>query len=481
MYSKEKDTLIDAVDNIAPDIMDRISEALVHEINDEQELFDAEIYNERSFEHKRWIIPAVTSTFALTAICILLVIFIFKPKESNDGIIFIDVNPSIEMHINDENNVVELYGANEDGDNIISGIDKGGDWQVTMTQILSKINDEGYFYNKDNDVLVSYVQSGRIGNVDKDMVRSAISDFTNKSGVELTIIYQLLDVNTLEYYKDGLGDYSVGRKYFINSIKKNYGIDEEELTGKDINGIVECLNSKNINISDEKNSKCKEYHVDKSEKIDKKHISTPTPSESPQVISTTKPESSAVTNNSANSTIEDSEKYNDKQKIKVTVTDAPKKSEVKLCTEHPSVQKNKNNKEYDTPKDKNSSIIHDNTDCYDKDISPSTEEENNDNDNHNIYDGNEQSDESNKQSDKKHNDKYYVNKNSSSHINIDAIPSAVPVQVPTEKPDIIAQPEQTYEPNSNNAAAQTTKAPLTYKESDKNNEKNKGKTESAKG
>lgn len=97
----------------------------------------------------------------IVAAALLFLTFFIFPFNGNQKVfayISIDINPSIELGVNDEFQVIELIPYNQDGKKIVKEIDdwKNQDVQVVTNAIMDQIKDQGYF-KENHDVVISTV------------------------------------------------------------------------------------------------------------------------------------------------------------------------------------------------------------------------------------------------------------------------------------------------------------------------------------
>ena len=119
-------------------------------------------------KRKKFSAPFFTSlkarSFILVAALLLMMAAVLPIYQEGQVYAYmsIDVNPSIEMAVNDELKVLEINGYNPEGKQIITEIE---DWRkkdaaIVAKMILDKIEDHGYFTNQ-NAVIIATVHKSK--------------------------------------------------------------------------------------------------------------------------------------------------------------------------------------------------------------------------------------------------------------------------------------------------------------------------------
>jgi hypothetical protein len=138
-----------------------------------------------SFKAKAMILTAV----------LMLVMTSFLPVYENGQVyayMSIDVNPSIEMAINDDLRVLQMKGYNPEGEQIIAELEgwKKKDAALVAEMVIDKIEDKGYFKNK-NDVVIATIYNGNTkDSVDRKLEQkiAEIKKTTNEEDLNLRVM-----------------------------------------------------------------------------------------------------------------------------------------------------------------------------------------------------------------------------------------------------------------------------------------------------
>ncbi|RPK06975.1 hypothetical protein BSBH6_00598 [Bacillus subtilis] len=126
--------------------------------------------------------PFKMGIFTMTAI--MLFIFIVLPVFSNNkayAYMTIDINPSFEMALNSDYEVIELTPLNDEGKKVVNDID---DWEKTdfkkvIDDIITDCNEHGYV-EKSKEILISTVYENTEDNTYKKAVKKQLNDVTEK-------------------------------------------------------------------------------------------------------------------------------------------------------------------------------------------------------------------------------------------------------------------------------------------------------------
>lgn len=122
------------------------------------------------------------AAMAMAAVLIIaLVSFIpFSNHNQVYAYMSIDVNPSIELGVNDQLEVVELTGYNESGKQVIKTIRNWEEQSLNdvMEQIITVIKDQGYL-DKEKDVVIGMVHIGEIIDKSEEKLDQSIKKLEN--------------------------------------------------------------------------------------------------------------------------------------------------------------------------------------------------------------------------------------------------------------------------------------------------------------
>ncbi|KAF1680886.1 anti-sigma factor domain-containing protein [Bacillus sp. SKDU12] len=120
----------------------------------------------------------------VTMTAIMLFIFIVLPTFSNNkayAYMTIDINPSLEMALNSDYEVIEMTPLNDEGKKVMDDID---DWEKTdfkkvIDDIITDSSEQGYV-KKTKEILISTVYENTQDHTYKKAVKKQLNDVTEK-------------------------------------------------------------------------------------------------------------------------------------------------------------------------------------------------------------------------------------------------------------------------------------------------------------
>ena len=163
----------------------------------------------------------------ITCVCLLLSVFAIGGAMLDDAFvakdysILLDINPSIELSVDEKNNVKDVEGLNDDGSKVLEGINiKGESTENALNSVISEVVDQGYISPEANSVLVSIegVDQGRSEEI-KEGIAQCISETLSEKSVDGAIVVQEIpsDNEALGNVSEAYG-ISAGKAQLINQI-----------------------------------------------------------------------------------------------------------------------------------------------------------------------------------------------------------------------------------------------------------------------
>ena len=202
--------LSSAVSHAAPDALDDILSTCGHEKG-------KVIYME-----KKRTFPLSAFT-AVAAVLILLIagVFVFKNFGGTSGtlaaVVSLDVNPSIELNVDKNENVLSAKGLNADGKTVIGDMQlKGSKLDVAVNAIIGSMLQNGYLDDMANSILLSV--SG-VDGYNAEALRSQLAANVNKQLKNCAVLSQ--DVSSADSETVKLSekyDITVGKAALIRQI-----------------------------------------------------------------------------------------------------------------------------------------------------------------------------------------------------------------------------------------------------------------------
>lgn len=109
---------------------------------------DTILYLQNEIQRRRKPAVRFAAVFASFAVVFLIGIFAGALYVSPSAYIAVDVNPSVELTINRFDRVVGIHAYNEDGKNVLSGLDiKHKSYTDALDILLEAMNQKGYIKN----------------------------------------------------------------------------------------------------------------------------------------------------------------------------------------------------------------------------------------------------------------------------------------------------------------------------------------------
>ena len=245
-----------AVSNAAPDVLDNVLHACDHE---KGKVIYMEKKKSRGF----------AGFAAIAAVFVLLIAGIFIAKNNGNlgtannalaAVVSLDVNPSIELKVDNDEEVISVTGLNADGKKVLEGMDlEDTDLNVAVNAIIGSMLKHGYINEMANSILLSV--SGVEG-YDADALETKLASEVNallKNGAVLSQNVSNADDKTVKL-ADEYG-ITVGKAALIQQIVKNSKTHSfEQLAGLTINELNLINNNANLgNIKSEGTASAKSY------------------------------------------------------------------------------------------------------------------------------------------------------------------------------------------------------------------------------
>ena len=182
----------------------------------------------------------------ISTLCVVCLLFIGGLYYNNNykvvSKVGIDVNPSVELKVNQKEKVLEVVANNEDGKKIISDMDlKGSDINVAVNALIGSMVKNGYINELANSILIS------VENNDSTKAETLRQEILNQIDMEnLSIISQT--VNEEKELTDLANEYniSLGKVKIIKQIMANNNLlTFEQLSSLSINELNLILKDEN--------------------------------------------------------------------------------------------------------------------------------------------------------------------------------------------------------------------------------------------
>ena len=267
MRKKIENDIRKAVNNCTPDIFDEIMqdcEGMEGDgfIMNNKNITDEKVRNINHKNNKKGQYVKVLGTIAAVFIITIGLIGYYKYVSSMriDSVITLDINPSVEIRLNDSERVVEAKALNSDGEKVLKGMDlKNVDMDVAINAIVGSLLKNGYISEVANSVLVSVKNDDEVKASEiEEKIIDEVEKILKASKINAAILSQMYDDNDDEIKRIAKeNNISEGRAKLIavllkQKIKNTKGeeITEKDLAQMSINELNILIKSKNIKFDD---------------------------------------------------------------------------------------------------------------------------------------------------------------------------------------------------------------------------------------
>lgn len=229
-----------AVTHLTPDVLDDI----LLKCDDQQN----NVYIMQTEAKKRYF-PRVAGALAAALVLVFGAVFIYNAMSNNqvNALVTLDVNPSVEIRINNDDRVVDVEAKNEDAVKILDNMDlKNTTIDVTVNAIIGSMLKQGYIRENANSVLLSVEsEDGEKSAALQKSLTLSISQQINM--VNGAVISQSLASNDEMKKLAKEHQISYGKAVFIQwIISENKHLSFEELAKLSVNELCLLFNSKSV-------------------------------------------------------------------------------------------------------------------------------------------------------------------------------------------------------------------------------------------
>lgn len=217
---------------------------------------------EINMNNKRLVFPLrnvlAFSSFAIIALFIGIFAFNNNQIQKMDSTVIFDINPSIEIKVDKNNNITSSKVLNSDGKKILADMDlKGSKLNIGVNAIIGSMYKNGYLNELKNSILVTVDGNSkeRKNKLQKE-IANEINETLNIYKIESAILTQ--EYNSSDLLEEKAKNYGISKgkaellEKIIESNLKNKNNKEytfEDLVDLTINELNVILNSKNQKIN----------------------------------------------------------------------------------------------------------------------------------------------------------------------------------------------------------------------------------------
>lgn len=226
--------------------------------------FNKEVYvmkkEVKTENKKRFFTPRLAGGLALASVCICGVfgIGLYNKKYKVDSIVNFDVNPSVEIKVNRDEDVIKVIPLNKDGEKVLDDMDlERVDLDVAVNAIIGSMLKNGYLSVDENSILVS-VKNEDVSKANKlkEDISNEINEILTASSINGSILSQAYDNDKNAQNLANNNDISEGKARLINSVLNSNITDSkgnaytfESLSKLSINELDLLLSSKETEVS----------------------------------------------------------------------------------------------------------------------------------------------------------------------------------------------------------------------------------------
>ncbi|MDR3729717.1 MAG: PepSY domain-containing protein [Oscillospiraceae bacterium] len=230
--------LSDALDHAAPDDLDAVLSRCHAQKGTTMNRESMEMIPAPAPKRKRRYAPW------LAAACLVLVLagafglYSRQNTASVASIVSLDVNPSIEMKLNNEARVVSVTALNQDAVAILDGMDlKGADVNVAVNALVGSLLKHGYVDELANSILVTVEDSDSArGTALQQTLSQEINDILSAASVNAAVLSQTVSADSALQSKADQYGISLGKAVLIQSlVDQSTHLTFEELVGLTVN------------------------------------------------------------------------------------------------------------------------------------------------------------------------------------------------------------------------------------------------------
>ncbi len=201
-------------------------------------------------DSKRYWKPLMAFS-SMAAVFLLVFMGWWSQYNPVDSVIYIDVNPSIQVSIDKNEKVIDLITLKSEDKDLIANIDyKDKDLYWVAEQLLDVLIAEGYIDTLHHTMLVSVLnENPEIGNKQSTQLNSSIREHLQKQSIKGIVLRQAISKsNTIEDYARDY-DVSVGKMTFIrNLIILDPDLEVEELAVLSLEELVRISSKTGLDI-----------------------------------------------------------------------------------------------------------------------------------------------------------------------------------------------------------------------------------------
>jgi len=221
MYDREKESLRNGFDALAPDLFDKIKSAT----ETSEESRTSNVISINSGKRKKNVVlkkSFISGISVAAAVCIMFVTLNWAILPSPQKQIIIDVNPSVAINLNEQNEVEKVEALNDDAKKIVENVSETGTVEEVVLDVLEELQSNDYF-KKHSEMLLTYVCKEN-AEMPCKQVEETVKEYVEKEEPQLKVTYQSVKPDKSLMKNAKKQGVSLGRYYYqtksINSPTK---------------------------------------------------------------------------------------------------------------------------------------------------------------------------------------------------------------------------------------------------------------------
>ena len=245
-----REKLNQELDEMAPDILNKILQTPIEPIKSEKELLGK---NKPLYKKKRDIKKIIWApAMVAVAACIVLLVMIMQPTSIQNPVkkqsdiafaITIDVNPSISISVNKDGKVEKINADNKDAKKIVKQVnkqvDENTDYNKAVKLVVKQLNENGYLKKKKNGMLVSVIsEDKKYGKEKLEEIKEQTKKVEKNKKIKCTTVYQVCEKNSEAVKVAEKNNVSIGKAALCLKLAEKENTSVKKMCKKNIDTLV---------------------------------------------------------------------------------------------------------------------------------------------------------------------------------------------------------------------------------------------------
>nr|MDA3847828.1 hypothetical protein [Vallitaleaceae bacterium] len=192
-------------------------------------------YNQRDLYKgfKQLNYKKIVTTMALLVVMMLTTVVVFAQDRTTvvKAVVSIDINPSVELMLNEDSEVIDYREMNKDAYNVVNRTIVGMSIEDALTHIIINAQNGNYLIGKDTILISSVLEDNQLDTFDNTL-ESRINQFVEKNKYKYAFYYMPLESS----YNNDDRKVSLGRNALL-SIN-----DEKSVESMSVESLIDSMN-----------------------------------------------------------------------------------------------------------------------------------------------------------------------------------------------------------------------------------------------